>query len=108
MRYIEDTEQIHRGHHAYREGLSTTTSIVEIVDQIIRATDRNEITASMTIDQTAAFYCIDHAILLRKLEYYSISISTRNWIESYLDKRTNYVVIGSFVFLIRETPGLDN
>ena len=43
----------------------------------------------MVIDQSSAFDCIEHQLLLQKLKFYSI-----DWIASYLAHRTQYVSIG--------------
>ena len=94
LSYLETTQQLHRDHHAYREKLSTATTLLQVTDTIYCATDRNEMTATMTVDLSAAFDCVEHGLLLSKLKYYSISSSACNWIESYLSNRSNYVNIG--------------
>ena len=63
------------------------------MDIISTGTDANEITASMCVDQTAAFDCVEHDILLEKLEYYNLSRSLKNWIKSYLEYRSSFVSI---------------
>ena len=65
------------------------------MDSITSATDNNEYTATMSIDQTAAFDCVNHGLLLKKLEYYNLDDITLYWIRSYLVGRTSYVAIGT-------------
>ena len=93
--HMEKTQQFHMNHHAYRGQLSTTTALIQATDYISEATDRNEITASMSIDQSAAFDCVIHSILLQKLSYYSLGEDTLEWMRSYLSYRSAYVTIGS-------------
>ena len=49
----------------------------------------------MSLDLSAAFDCVPHAILKEKLEFYGLDDLTREWIHSYLDNRSSFVAIGS-------------
>ena len=49
----------------------------------------------MSIDQSAAFDTVDHAILQDKLDFYGLDDKTKTWIKSYLTGRSSYVVVGS-------------
>ena len=73
-----ETDQIHRSHHIYRTKLITTSALMEINDIIITATDKNEVTATMIVDQTAAFDCVEHELLLQTFEFYNIGEDPRN------------------------------
>ena len=95
LSHLESTNQIHQNHHAYRELLSTTTAMIQVMDYITEATDRNEITATISVDQSAAFDCVVHGILIEKMRYYKIGDQTINWLKSYLKYRSSYVNIGS-------------
>ena len=82
-------------HHGYREHLSTTTAMIKMMDSVATAVDQNLIASSMSIDQSAAFDCLEHNLLLDKLQYYSLDQNTMKWLELYLDSRSSYVSIGS-------------
>ena len=90
-------------HHAYRNRYCTTTALIHLMDQITTATYNNQISATMNIDLSAAFDCMDHDLLLEKIKYYGIDSDTVKWIHSYLDKRSSYIVIGSASSRIRNT-----
>ena len=45
------------------------------------------------LDIAKAFDCVNHDILLRKLEYYGFRANTLMWFESYLKNRKQYVSI---------------
>ena len=53
------------------------------------------ITAAITLDQSAAFDCISHDVLIRKLKLYNFGENSVKWIESYLAQRSQYVNIGT-------------
>ena len=82
-------------HHAYRSKLSTTTAVIQIMDQITTAMDGNLFTGTLSMDQTAAFDCVDHDLLMRKLRFYSLGETCLKWLESYLSFRSSYIAIGS-------------
>ena len=48
----------------------------------------------MALDQSAAFDCVSHKILLDKLRLYRCSQTTLNWTEQYLSSRSQQVCIG--------------
>ena len=48
----------------------------------------------MTIDQSAAFDCVSHKILIDKLRIYNIDEKALSWLTSYLEYRTQFMTIG--------------
>ena len=101
LNFLEETKQLAANQHGYRKYTNTTTALLQIMDIIATGTDANEITASMCVDQTAAFDCVEHDLLLEKLEYYNLSRSLKNWIKSYLEYRSSFVSIGSAESVIK-------
>ena len=101
LNFLEETKQLAANQHGYRKYTNTTTTLLQIMDIIATGTDANEITASMCVDQTAAFDCVEHDLLLEKLEYYNLSRSLKNWIKSYLEYRSSFVSIGSAESVIK-------
>ena len=102
--YLEETNQLSEHHHAYRNNHNTSTVLIHLMDMIATAADDNNITATMNIDLTAAFDCVPHGTLKDKLEYYGLDKLTRDWISSYLDSRSSFVIIGSTESRITSTP----
>jgi hypothetical protein len=50
----------------------------------------------VALDQSAAFDCVDHAVLLSRLHsMFGVSGLALNWFQSYLQSRTSYVKFGS-------------
>ena len=90
---MDATEQWNTNHHAYRDGHSTLTTMLQISDILYESADTNSITTMITIDQTSAFDCVPHNSLLDKMSIYNFDRNTINWFESYLRYRTNYVSV---------------
>ena len=104
LNYLEHNGLLHISHHAYRRKYSTMTALTQLMDAIASSTDANKITATMTLDLSAAFDCVRHSLLLEKLHYYGLDDHSIEWIRSYLDARSSYVTIGSARSSIRSTP----
>ena len=95
LQHLEQHNLLSTDHHGYRSNLSTTSALLEIMDAISTATDMNWVTSTMSIDQTSAFDCMEHPILIQKLQYYFLDDKLIQWIRSYLENRSSLVVIGS-------------
>ena len=95
LHYLESSGQLHQNQHAYRDRCMTTTALIQIMDNIATVTDNNMVTTTISIDQCAAFDCVDHSILKEKLKFYGLDQKTTKWIDSYLIGRSSFVVVGS-------------
>ena len=93
--YLEHHNLLNNNLHAYREGLGTTTTMIEITERLFKAVDEGKISSIMTIDQSVAFDCVPFGLLLDKLKLYNLDDSAVSWVESYLTFRTQFVAIGS-------------
>ena len=92
--HMENTQQFHPNHHAYRAKLSTTTALLQLADVIFEASDNREISTAMTVDESSAFDCVSHDTVMKKLAMYGVGTAALNWITSYLSHRSQYVTIG--------------
>ena len=93
--FMEQSHQWNSNNHAYKPKHSTTTTLLELSDTIFQACDEKSIAVVMGIDQMAAFDSVLHNILYEKLRLYNFDNDTISWIRSYLEHRTQYVVVGA-------------
>ena len=96
QQHFETQHLFHPNSHAYRMHKSTTTAVLQVTDKLYQATDRNMITSIMAIDQSSAFDCVSHNLLLEKLKIYGCHENTVEWIKNYLESRSQYVNVGRF------------
>ena len=66
-------------------------AIIEMVDKIVHAVERNESTVGIFLDLSKAFDTINHEILLYKLENYGFRGIVIDWFKSYLSDRKQFV-----------------
>lgn len=77
---------------AYRRHHSTETALLKVLSDIFAAIDCQQVTLLGLLDLSAAFDCVDHDILLRRLRNkFGICGSALGWIESFLLGRTQQV-----------------
>ena len=56
--------------------------------------DRENVTAYVFSDMSAAFGTVDHPILTNRLRSFGVTGTALEWFKSYLSNRTQYVVVG--------------
>ena len=87
MDYINNYNILNEKQFGFRPKHSTYMAIIELVDKIANAFERNETTVGIFLDFSKAFDTINQDILLYKLEYYEFRGVTLDWFKSYLSNR---------------------
>ena len=91
LKHFEDAELLNNSGHAYR----TDMDIAQICQHLYEATERRNIAALMTVDQSSAFDSLSHDILVDKLRLYGLSQDALDWVRNYLVGRAHYVKVGA-------------
>ncbi|XP_054283144.1 uncharacterized protein LOC129000214 [Macrosteles quadrilineatus] len=79
----------------FRAGRSTTGAIDAMVRTVFNCFESREAAWATFIDLSKAFDCVDHGILLQKLEYYGIRGASLSLFRTYLADRRQAVCIGN-------------
>ena len=66
-----------------------------MTDIILEAIDKQKVTAVVLLDMSKAFECLNHDILLLKLQDVGLSPAALTWFSSYLSNRFQAVRINS-------------
>ena len=76
----------------FRQGTSTEHALLKFTDDVLQAFDNKKITVATFMDLSKAFDCVNHNILLSKLDTYGVPRSAIAWIKSYLTDREHFVI----------------
>lgn len=91
INYINDNNLLNEKQFGFRPNHSTYMAIIELVDKVANAVDKNETTIGIFLDLSKAFDTINHEILLYKLEHYGFRGIVLQWFKSYLKNRKQFV-----------------
>jgi len=91
--YLENYNILSDEQFGFREKLSTCSATNALINSILISLDKNKFVGGLFCDLHKAFDCVNHEILLAKLEFYSISGISNKLIRSYLNDRYQRVEI---------------
>ena len=92
--YLNENNFIPNCQSGFRPLHSTESTLSDLINECFQAMNHGKITGTVFLDFSKAFDCVDHTILLEKLEKLNMSISVINWFKSYLSDRSQTVNIG--------------
>ena len=91
MYHLESNNILSDDQFAYRKSRGTDTAILKFTKNVIENLENGMITVAAFLDLTKAFDCVNHQILLRKLDHYGIRNVSLQWFSSYLRDRKQRV-----------------
>lgn len=96
LSFIQKHDIFSKHQHGFRQSLSTESAIFNLINGILDDINKKNKTAGIFLDLTKAFDCVDHDILLKKLQRYGIRGNCLSWLASYLSNRNHTVVLRAF------------
>ena len=93
MRYLDRHKILNNSQFGFRSKHSTNHAVINLTESTLDALESKLEVGGVFLDIAKAFDCVNHDILLRKLEYYGFRGATLMWFESYLKGRLQYVSI---------------
>ena len=89
VEYLEASELMPQLQSAYRRHHSTETALLKVLSDVFTACDNQKVTLLALLDVSAAFDCVDHSILLSRLQStFGLGGVVLSWIRSFLTDRT--------------------
>ena len=90
---VDFDEVLHDHQHGFRQGMSCTTQLATVTHDIMSKVDAGQEVHAVVLDFAKAFDKVTHNILIEKLASYHIEPTVIRWIGSFLEDRTQQVVI---------------
>ena len=90
-KYLSKFSLISDDQFGFRKGHSTSMALIHLHTKIAESIDQNKFSIGIFLDLAKAFDTVNHAVLLRKLEYYGVRGIALEWFKSYLSNRTQQV-----------------
>ena len=91
--YFEENKLLYNSQYGYRQGHSTESACLELIDKLHQQLENSQRPFSIFIDLSKAFDTLNHSILISKLRYYGVDEHAIKWFKSYLSNRKQYVQI---------------
>ncbi|CAK1577842.1 unnamed protein product [Parnassius mnemosyne] len=92
-KYLEANNILPELQSGFRKKHSTTTALIEVVDDILTAQASGEGTILTLLDFSRAFETLNIPLLLSKLYFYGLSRNATQWFASYFKNRSQQVEI---------------
>ena len=89
---------IFKGQYGFQKNKSTIDAIIDFIENLVESTNNHTTIIGIFCDLSKAFDCVDHSILLRKLELVGIRGVALKWFQSYLEYRKQFVSITNTVY----------
>ena len=89
--FLEKYNLLHHNQYGFRKNRSTIQAIMDQLDFVYNNLDQGNAVISIFMDFSKAFDCLDHELLLKKLNHYGIRGITYQWFKSYLSDRIQFV-----------------
>jgi len=96
LNHIQTNNILHAEQFGFRVSLSTDKASYKLIDDILNALNNKLMVGGIFCYLQKAFDCIDHNILLAKLELYGIRGVMCRLIKSYLHGRYQMVILNNY------------
>lgn len=93
VKFLQKFEALSGNQHGFIKKKSTETAVFEFTQEVLHSLENGEIPAGLFVDFSRAFDCVQHDILLAKLERYGIRGLAFKLLKNYLENRKQLVVL---------------
>ncbi|CAM5144106.1 unnamed protein product [Eretmochelys imbricata] len=93
LKHLEERKEIRNSWHGFTKGKLCLTNLIAFYDKITGSVDEGKAMDVLFLDFSKAFDTVSHIILASKLKKCGLDEWTIRWIESWLDRRAQWVVI---------------
>ena len=92
LNYLKMNNLLPMFQSGYRHHHSTETALLHVLSQLFASADSQNVSLLAFLNMSAAFDCVDHDILLKKLSSnFGVTGTVKSWFKTYLVGRTQQV-----------------
>ncbi|KAL5270295.1 hypothetical protein ACHWQZ_G001139 [Mnemiopsis leidyi] len=91
--FLDKNNSLFENQYGFRPGRSCEHALLNAQYSILQSLNKNQISLLLLLDYSKAFDVLDHSTLLYKLDHYGIRGIAKEWFESYLTNRNQFVSI---------------
>ena len=88
--FFTNNNLITNSQYGFRKHRSTVSAVIKLNDHVLKSFDSYKYTAGIFLDFKKAFDCVDHQVLIDKLEHYGLRNNALNLISNYLKDRKQF------------------
>lgn len=92
--FVEENDILPQNQSGFRRGYSCTTALIHIIDDIIRETDRGNLTVLCLLDYSKAFDTVNHETMASILRYSGFDDKSTRLLYDFLTHRQQAVFMG--------------
>lgn len=89
--FLHSSDSFYKLQFGFRKNHSTNHALLSIVEEIRKNLDNKTFSCGVFVDLEKAFDTVNHAILIKKLDFYGIRGPANSWFSSYLSGRKQMV-----------------
>ncbi|CAM4559692.1 unnamed protein product [Lepidochelys kempii] len=93
LKHLEERKVIRNSQHGFTKGKSCLTNLIAFYDEITGSVDMGKAVDVIYLDFSKAFDTASNSFPASKLKKYGLDEWTIRWIESWLDRQAQWVVI---------------
>lgn len=91
VHFLESYNILSKNQHGFHRNRSTLSALASILNYIYKNLDQGNKVMAVFVDLSKAFDCVDHDILLKKIECYGLHGQCQKILKSYLNNRKQFV-----------------
>ena len=92
-RHLEQYDILTNCQHGFRQRRSCETQLIDTVTDFVNDIEQQKQCDAILLDFSKAFDKVPHHLLIEKLRHYGITDHIQQWIQAFLSKRTQQVVV---------------